>query len=164
MASVALNPAAQPGDEGFTIPSVEFSAMAATPNSRRPSTTAPSLGTSPKAKRRKHVAPASVSGGQRGFSPTELSTGILELNAKMEAQAASIAAANEAVDDHTNRLDTLWGLLVRLDKTVGVITAEAQSNDKYIKQTVGGNDAKLKKDLCELETIATAHTSAIPDL
>ena len=118
--------------------------MAATPNSRRPSTTAPSLGTRPKAKRSQQVGPASVSGGQRDFSPTELSVGIVEFNAKAEASAASIAAANDAADDHTNRLDTLWGLLVRLVKTVGVITAEDQSNDKNIKQTVGDNDAKLK--------------------
>ena len=131
--------------------------MAATPTSRRPSTTAPSLGTSPKAKRSHHVAPASVMSGQRDFSATELSAAVLELNAKAEALAASVIAANEAVDDHANRLDTLWGLLVRLDKTVGVITAEVQSNDKSIEQTVSDNDAKLKKDLCELEATATGH-------
>ena len=117
MASGAPNPAAHTGDEGFTICSVEFSDMAATPNSRRPSTTAPSLETDPKAKRSQHVAPASVSDGQRDFSPTELSTGSLELNDKAEAQAARIAEANDAVDDHASCLDTWRGLLARLDKT-----------------------------------------------
>ena len=107
MASGAPNLAVQAGDEGFTISSVEFSAMAATQHSRCPRTMAPSLRTIPKAKRSHQVAPASVSGGQRDFSPIELSVGILELYAKAEAQAASIAAANDAVDDHANRLDSL---------------------------------------------------------
>ena len=58
--------------------------------------------------------------------------------------------SGDAADDHAKRLDALWGLLVRLDKMVGVITAEVQSNDENIKQTVGDNDAKLKKDLCRV--------------
>ena len=45
-----------------------------------------------------------------------------------------------------------------------VITTEVQSDDKTIKQTVSDNYLKLKKDLCELETTATGHTSAIPEL
>ena len=85
-----------------------------------------------------------------------------ELNAKVEAQAASVTAANDAVDDHAKRLDMSWGLLLRLDKNVGVITTEIQSNDKSIKQTFDDNDTKLKKDLCELESTVSAHTAAIP--
>ena len=112
MASGAPIPAAQAGDEGFTISSVQFSAMAATPSARRPATTALSLGTSPKAKRNQRIAPPGVSQVQRDFSVTEPAAGVHELNAKVEAKAMSVTAAKEAIDDHASRLDTPWCLLV----------------------------------------------------
>ena len=80
---------------------------------------------------------------------------MLELSAKSEAQAASVNAANHAIDDHANRLDTLWWLLVRLDKTVGLTTTDVQTNHKNIKETLNNNDTKLKKDLSEFESTVT---------
>ena len=165
MASEPPNPVAQPGKEGFTISSVEFSSMAATLSARRPGSTALSLGASPKAKRSQRVAPADASRGQqRDLSVAELTTRVHELNANLQAQATSVTAAIDAIDDHANRLDTLWGLFVRLDDTVGLIAAEVQNNDNNIKETVEKNNTKVKKGLCELERSVTARTAAIPAL
>ena len=106
--------AAQPGSaaQGPDDP------MVATPT-RRPGTSG--LPQSPKAKRSKRpleVTPPEASApqaAQREYTSAEATTAISELQAKMERQIFITANHAEGIDDHAQRLDIAWGMLLRSD-------------------------------------------------
>ena len=124
---------------------------------------APSLETSPKAKRSHRVAPASVSGEQRDFSVTELTAGVLELNAKSEAQAASAqlpTTPSTTTRNAWNRCGGSWCVSTRRWASSPLMFRHPTRTSR---RRLGSNDAKLKKDLCELESTITVHRAAIPE-
>ena len=59
----------------------------------------------------------------------------------------------KAIDDHANRADTAWGMIVKADHTT-----------TKIAQEVVDNDIKLKEGLKSLEGIVAEHQTLIPTL
>ena len=129
-------------------------AMAATPTSRRPATTAPTLGNSPKAKRSSaRPEPPAQAASQADLTAGELSQGYRFLDGQNTTNIAALQNVGEALDDHAQRLDVLWSMTVRIDSRVQETTAK-----------IVENDTSLKENLASLETIVTEQGNAIPQL
>ena len=103
------------------------------------------MGTSPKAKRHpKRPEPPAVDANQREMTAAEITQGYRYLDSQNNANVQFCHGMGEAIDDHAQRLDVLWGMAVRADKML-----------KETTEQVVENDTDLKTKLASLEAIVT---------
>ena len=95
--------------------------MVSTPVSRRPATTSPTIGLSPKAKRAPKVddpdRPVQPEVPAQIMNNDQLTTAFMQLNHRFEQLTRVVGQIGEAIDDHANRADTAWGMIVKADHT-----------------------------------------------